>query len=77
MDDLRIADAGQLGALFGEAPDEVSERLVRLLAIALKILGIPRAHVCALEVPDEDPYQVAPVMDLRGREVFEPGSRRV
>ena len=64
LDDLRVADAGQLGALFGEAPDEVSERLIRFLATALKIPGVPRVHVCALEVPDEDPNQVALVMDL-------------
>ena len=75
MDDLRIADAGQLGALLGEAPDEVSKRLVRLLAVALKILGVPRAYVRALEVLDEDPNQVAPVVDLRGRKVLELGSR--
>ena len=34
-------------------------------------------HVCALEVPNEDPNQVTPVVDLRGRKVLEPGSRRV
>ena len=65
---------GQLGALFGEASDEVSERLTRLLATTLEVLGVPRAHVCALEIPDEDLYQVTPVVDLQGREVFEPGS---
>ena len=64
LDDLRVTDAGQLGALFGEAPDEVSERLVWLLAAALKIPGVPRAHICALEVSDKDPNQVAPVVDL-------------
>ena len=68
---------GQLGALLGEASDEVSERLVRLLATTLEVLGVPGAHVCALEIPDEDLDQVAPVVNLRGREVFELGSRRV
>ena len=63
--------------VLGGVADEVLERLVRLLATALKIPGIPRAHVCALEVPDEDPNQVAPVVDLRGREMLEPGSCRV
>ena len=77
LDNLRVADAGQLGALFGEVADEVSERLVRLLATTLEVLGVPGAHVCAQEIPDEDLYQVAPVVDLQGREVFEPGSRRV
>ena len=30
------------------------------------------SHVCALEVAHEGPDQVGPVMDLVGREVFEP-----
>ena len=77
LDNFRVADAWQLGVLLGEASDEVSERLVRCLATTLEVPGVPRAHVCALEIPDKDPYQVAPVVDLRGREVFEPGSRRV
>ena len=63
--------------MLGEASDEVSERLIQPLAITLEVLGVPGAHVCALEIPDEDLYQVAPVVDLQGREVFEPGSRRV
>ena len=63
--------------MLGEASDEISERLARLLAITLEVLGVLGAHVCALEIPDEDLYQVALVVDLRGREVFEPGSRRV
>ena len=75
LDDFRVADAGQLGALLGEASDEVSERLVQLLATTLEVLGVLGAHVCALEIPDEDLYQVAPVVDLQGREVFESGSR--
>ena len=75
LDNFRVADAGQLGALLGEASDEVSERLIWLLATTLEVPGVPGAHVCALEIPDEDLYQVAPVVDLQGREVFEPGSR--
>ena len=75
LDNFRVADAGQLGALLGEASDEVSERLVRLLATTLEVLGVPGAHVCALEITDEDLYLIAPVVDLKGREVLEPGSR--
>ena len=77
MDNFHVADVGQLGALLGEALDEVSERLVRPLVTTLEVLGVPGAHVRALEIPDEDLYQVTPVVDLQGREVFEPGSRRV
>ena len=75
MDDFRVTNAWQLGALLGKASDKVSKRLVQPLATTLEVLGVPRAHVCALEIPDEDPNQVAPVVDLRGRKVLEPGSR--
>jgi len=53
-DDIRVHDVGELGALLGETPDEVSERLVRLLMVAPEVLGVPEVHVCALEVPDKD-----------------------
>ena len=75
MDNLRVADARQLGALFGESPDKVSERLIWLLATTLEVLGIPWARVRALEISDEDLYQVSPIVDLHGGKVFEPGSR--
>ena len=77
MDNFQIVDSGQLGALLRAASDEVLERLVRLLATTLKVPGVPGAHVCALEITDEDLYQVAPVVDLQGREELKPGSRRV
>ena len=64
LDDFRVANAWQLSAFLREAPNEVSKRLVRLLATTLEVLGVPGAHVCALEIPDEDLYQVAPVVDL-------------
>jgi len=54
LDDIGVGDVGELGALLGETPDEVSERLVRLLAAAPEVPGVPGAHVCALEVPGED-----------------------
>ena len=66
---------GQLGALLGEASDEVSERLVQPLAATLKVPGVPGVRVGALKIPDEDLYQVAPVVDLHRGKVFEPGSR--
>ena len=77
LDDFRVTNAWQLGALLGKASDEVLERLAQLLATTFKVLGVSGVHICALEIPDEDPDQVAPVVDLRGREVFEPGSGRV
>jgi len=54
-DDVGVCDVGGLGALLGESPDEILERLIRLLPAAPEILGISRTHICALEVPDKDP----------------------
>jgi len=55
LDDVRVCDVGELGALFGESPDEILERFIRLLPVAPEVRGILRAHVCALEVLDKDP----------------------
>ena len=41
LDNFRVADAGQLSALLGESPDEVSERLIQLLATTLEVPGVP------------------------------------
>jgi hypothetical protein len=49
-DDIRVGDAGQLGALLRESPDVVPERLSRLLPAASKVPGIPGAHVRALKI---------------------------
>jgi len=53
--DVRVGDVGELGALLGESPDEISERFVRLLSAAPEVLGISKMHVCALDVLDKDP----------------------
>jgi hypothetical protein len=45
-----------------------------LLAAASEILGVPRVHVCALEVPGEGFDQVVPVGDLRRRKMLQLGS---
>jgi hypothetical protein len=75
--DIRIGDVGQLGALLRESSDVVPERLSRMLAAASEILGVPRAHVCALEVAGEGLDQVVPVGDLPRRQVLQPGSSGV
>jgi hypothetical protein len=41
------------------------------------ILGVPRVHVCALEVAGEGFEQVVPVGDLRRRQMLQPGSSGV
>jgi hypothetical protein len=45
-----------------------------VLAAASEILGVPRAHVCALEVAGEGFDQVVPIGDLRRRQMLQPGS---
>jgi len=54
-DDVGVCDVGKLGALLRESPDEISERLIRLLTTAPENPGVPQVHVCALEVLDKDP----------------------
>jgi hypothetical protein len=76
-DDIRVGDVGQLGALLRKLPDVVPQGLSRLLTAASEISGIPRAHVCALEVGDEGFDQVVPVGDLRRRQMLQPGSSGV
>jgi hypothetical protein len=73
-DDIRVGDVGQLGALLRKSPDVVLEGFFRLLAAASEISGVPRAHVCALEVAGEGFDQVVPAGDLRWREMLQPGS---
>jgi hypothetical protein len=53
--DVGVCDVGELGALLGEAYDEVSERFVKLLVAAPEVLEVAKAHICALEFSDEDP----------------------
>jgi hypothetical protein len=73
-DDIRVGDVGQLGALLQKSPDVVLKRFFRLLAAASEIPGVPRAHVCALEVAGEGFDQVVLVGDLRRRQMLQPGS---
>ena len=76
-DDVGVRDVGELGALFGETRDEVLERLVRLLPATPEVPGVSRAHVCALEVPNEDPDQVGSVVDQSLGKVLEPRPGRI
>jgi hypothetical protein len=73
-DGIRVGDVGQLGALLQKSPDVVPQGLSQLLAAASEILGVLRAHVCALEVAGEGFDQVVPVGDLRRRQMLQPGS---
>jgi hypothetical protein len=52
-DDVRVGDVGQLGALLGKPPDVLSQGFPWLLAAALEIPRVPRAHVRTLEISSE------------------------
>ena len=39
-DDIRVCDVGELGALLGETPDEVTERLISLLPATPMVPGV-------------------------------------
>ena len=69
-----MGDAGELGALLGEAPHVVASGLIGLLLAPFEVPGVPRAHVRALEVAHEDVDQVGLVVDLIRRQVLEPRS---
>jgi hypothetical protein len=73
-DDIGVGDVEQLGALLRKSPDVVPQGLSRQLATTSEIPGVPRAHVCALEVAGEGFGQVVPVGDLRRRQMLQPGS---
>jgi hypothetical protein len=72
-DDVRVDDVRQLDALLQKLPDVLSEGFPWLLAAALEIPCVPRAHVRALEISRESLNQVVPVRDLRRRQMLEPG----
>ena len=49
-----VGNVRELVALPREAPDVPAEGLTGLLTIVLKVPWVPRAFVCALEVPHKD-----------------------
>jgi hypothetical protein len=69
-DDIGISNVGQLDALPGEAMDVLAESFIWLLAAALEVPRVARAHIGALEVPYENLYKVSPVVDASGRKVL-------
>ena len=62
-----VGDVRELVALSGEAPDVPVKGFAGLLATVLEVLWVPRALVCALEVPHKDLLQIRPTLDCAGR----------
>ena len=75
--DVDIGDVGQLIALLAEAPDVPMEGFSSLPPIVFEVPWVPRALVCALEVPHKDLLQICPTLDHVGRQVFQPRSCRI
>ena len=72
-----VGDAGELGALLGEASNVVSQGLVGLLTAPSEVPRISRTHVCALKIAHEGSNQVGPVMDLIGGKMLKPRARGI
>jgi hypothetical protein len=68
---------GSSRALLRKSPDVVSQGFPWLLAAALEIPGVPRAHIRALEVSSEGFDQIVPVGDLRRGQMLQPGTSGV
>ena len=72
-----VGDIRELVALPREAPDVPSEGLTCLLAVVLEVPWVPRALVCALEIPHKDLLQICPTLDCVGGQVFQPCSCQI
>jgi hypothetical protein len=71
-DDVRVGDVGQLDALLRKPLDVLSQGFPWLLAAALEIPRVPRAHVHTLEISSEGLDQVILAGDLRRRQTLQP-----
>jgi hypothetical protein len=72
LDCVIVGRAGELGAALGEASYVLAKALPRLLLAVAQLPLLAGAHVRALEVANENPTQVRPVLDLVARQVLEP-----
>ena len=62
-----VSNVRELIALSGEAPNVPVEGLPSLLMVVLEVPWVPRALVCALEVPHKDFPQIRPTLNGVGR----------
>ena len=69
---IGVGDVRELIALPGEPLDVPTEGLTGLLMVVLEVPWVPRALVCALEVPHKDLLQIRPTLDHVGRQLFQP-----
>ena len=69
-----VGDVRELVALPREAPDVPMEGFTGLLSVVFEVPWVPRALVCALEVPHKDLLQIRPTLDHVGWQVLQPRS---
>ena len=62
-DDVCVDDIREGVASLGEPANVVPQGLAGLLLATLEVLGVPRANICPLEIPDEDTLEVRLVVD--------------
>ena len=74
---IGVDDVSELIALSREAPDVPTEGLIGLVSAVLEVPGVPRALICALDVPRKDLPQIRPTLDCVGRQVFQPCPGRI
>ena len=62
-EDVRVDNIRKGVASLGEPTDVIPQGLAGLLLATLEVLGVPRADIRPLEIPDQDPLEVCPVVD--------------
>ena len=73
-DNVHVDDIKEGVASLGEPMDIILQGFTGLLLAALEVPGVTRADICPLEISDEDPLEIRPVMDVVGWKEFEPCS---
>ena len=71
-DDVSVDDIREGVASLGGPADVIPQGLARLLLATLEVPGVSRADVRSLEIPNEDPLEVRPVVDAIVWEEFKP-----
>ena len=71
-DDVCVDDIRERVASLGEPTDVIPQGLTGILLIALEVSGVSRADIRPLEISDEDPLEVRPVVDAVMREELKP-----
>jgi hypothetical protein len=63
QDNISVTDLGEFMAVLGESPEVILEGFTWLLPATLRVLGVARTHIRALEVAGEDLLQIHPTIN--------------